>query len=138
MRVLPTIKDYADRHGRAPTALSFSLAALLWFYRGTVVGNDYIGRRAAGAYPIKDAPSVIAIMAAAWTQNPPGDRPQRRNRRWPLGDIRLWGEDLRQVPDLARRVTEALVAIESQDMKVALEDLPAPYGNVTQIRMFER
>ena len=39
VRVLPTVKDYAAKHGKAPAGLSFSLAALLNFYHGKFVGG---------------------------------------------------------------------------------------------------
>jgi tagaturonate reductase len=120
VRVLPTVKDYAARHGKAPAGLSFSLAALLHFYHGTFTANgDYEGRRAQGAYPIKDNADILAIMNAAWS----GAADPAQVAATLLADARLWGEDLTKVPGLAEQTAAALARIEAAGVKTAMSEL---------------
>jgi tagaturonate reductase len=118
VRVLPTVKDYAAGRGRVPRGLAFSLAALLWFYRGRIEGDAYKGRRAAGAYPIVDDAAVIATLAAAWKSDDHAAVVAL------LADAKLWGEDLTALPGLAAQVRDDLATIASQGMKAALARVP--------------
>lgn len=116
VRVLPTVKDHAATNGAVPAGLAFSLAALLWFYRGRMVDGVYTGMREAGAYPIRDDAAVIAKLASAWE----GDDGALAASTL-LGDASLWGEDLTALPGLANQVSAALRAIAAHGMKVALQ-----------------
>jgi tagaturonate reductase len=120
VRVLPTVKDYAAKHGSAPAGLAFSLAALLNFYRGTFIANgDYVGQRQGQVYPIRDSANILAIMNAAWE----GATEMTRVASTLLGDTRLWGEDLTQVPGLAARTAAALERINVVGVKAAMSEL---------------
>ena len=120
VRVLPTVKDYAAKRGKAPAGLSFSLAALLHFYRGTFAANgDYVGQRQGQSYPIKDNADILAIMHAAWE----GATDMRRVASTLLADMRLWGEDLTQVPGLTEQTSTALERIKAVGVKAAMSEL---------------
>lgn len=119
VRVLPTVKDFAAKNGRAPAGLSFSLAALLWFYKGEMGGADYTGKRDAGAYPIKDDAEVLSILSAVWKDG----KPDAALVGTLLADIRLWGEDLTEVPGLSQQVEASLAAIAAKGVKPAMQDL---------------
>ena len=120
VRVLPTVKDYAARHGKAPVGLSFSLAALLNFYRGRMVkAGEYEGQRQDGAYPIRDNPEVLAIFNAAWRQADDLERVVTHL----LSDTRLWGEDLTGVSGLAEQTAAALARIKALGVKPAMAEL---------------
>jgi tagaturonate reductase len=116
VRVLPTVKDYAARHETVPACLAFSLAALLWFYRGRRVEGTYTGERAAGSYPIRDDGAVIASLESAWSA---GDAALT------LADTALWGEDLTELPGLQDRVRQDLALIGARGMRAALEQVVA-------------
>jgi tagaturonate reductase len=116
VRVLPTVKDHAAMHGIVPAGLAFSLAALLWFYRGHRLEGAYTGERAAGRYPIRDDASAIAKLEAAWSD---GDAARA------LADAALWGEDLTGLPGLLDRVRQDLALIGAQGMRAALEQVVA-------------
>jgi tagaturonate reductase len=121
VRVLPTVKDYVAKNGSAPAGLSFSLAALLWFYRGRMQASDYVGKRAAGDYPIRDDPDVIALMAGAWRDQLPGRTAAVVDSL--LADSRLWGEDLTRVPGLSAQVAKSLAAIEAGGIIPAMQQV---------------
>jgi tagaturonate reductase len=119
VRVLPTLKDYVAARGTVPPGLAFSLAGLLWFYRGRDVDGAYTGTREAGPYPIRDDAAVIAKMAAAWADNDPAKAAAL------LGDAALWGQDLTALPGLLGMVTADLSAIKKTGMKAALAGVAA-------------
>lgn len=120
VRVLPTVKDFATKHGKAPAGLSFSLAALLTFYHGQFADNgDYLGQRQGQSYPIKDNADILAIMNAAWN----GATDMTKVAMTLLADTRLWGEDLTQVPGLAQQTASALTRIKEVGIKSAMGEL---------------
>ena len=92
VRILPTIRDTLADGKSTPPLLAFSLAALLWFYRGRKEGEGFAGRRAKGDYPIRDEPQVLAIMAEAWALEPAIGSGAVAARL--MTDQRLWGADL--------------------------------------------
>ncbi|MBS1225996.1 MAG: tagaturonate reductase [Proteobacteria bacterium] len=119
VRVLPSVLNYAQAHGRAPAGLAFSLAALLWFYRGQFdAAGEFVGQREGGGYPIRDDRAVLDIFAAAW-RDPTGAAPAL------LADARLWGMDLSAIPELAPQVANALDRIEAVGMLPALAEMLA-------------
>lgn len=123
VRVLPSVLDYANQHGNAPAGLAFSLAALLWFYRGQFdAAGEFIGQRETGAYPIRDDRAVLEIFAAAW-------REPVNVASTLLADKRLWGMDLTSVPELTTRVGDALDRIATVGLMPALADLLAHAPN---------
>ena len=115
VRVLPTVKDHAAKHGVVPPGLAFSLAALLWFYRGRMQDGACTGQREAGAYPIRDDAAALASLASAWADDDAGQR-----GRACAGGRRLWGEDLTSLPGLLPQVTADLVQIAELGMQAAL------------------
>lgn len=120
VRVLPTVKDYVAKHGKAPTGLSFSLAALLNFYHGKFVeGGEYVGQRQGQTYPIRDGADLLAIMNAAWQGA--GDVSQVVSTL--LADVRLWGEDLTKVAGLAEQTANSLARIKAVGVKEAMAQL---------------
>ena len=121
VRVLPTIEDWVKDGKPAPDGLAFSLAALLWFYRGAAQADGVFGRRERGPYPIRDDPHVLGIMGAAWAGAARGDAPAIARRL--LTETKLWGKDLTTVGDLADKVETAVAAIEEAGVRGALDQL---------------
>jgi tagaturonate reductase len=119
VRVLPSVLDYAHTHGRAPAGLAFSLAALLWFYRGRFdAAGEFVGQRETGHYPIRDNPEVLEVFATAW-------RDPTAAARTLLADARLWGMDLTTIPEFAPQVVNALDRIAAVGMLPALAEMLA-------------
>ena len=118
VRVLPTVKDHAAEYGLVPAGLAFSLAALLWFYRGRLEDGVYTGRRETGVYTIRDDAATIAKLAAAWRDDDAGSVAERV-----LADVALWGEDLTRLPGLMAQVTAGLSRITVMGMKAALQQV---------------
>jgi tagaturonate reductase len=123
VRVLPTIKDYAARTGSVPGGLAFSLAALLWFYRGRLENGACTGARAEGPYPIRDTGEILERMAAAWAAADPANPAPLVSAL--LADAHLWGEDLTALPGLALAVTRGLADIAVRGVKPAMAAVTA-------------
>ncbi len=120
VRVLPTVKDFIARNGKAPAGLAFSLAALLNFYRGKFVEDGsgaYEGERAGQAYRILDNADLLSIMHSAW-QAAAADA--NKLVATLLADVRLWGEDLTQLAGLAEATATALTRIQAVGVKRAM------------------
>ncbi len=111
VRVLPSLLEYRAKFHRLPPALTFSLAALLAFYRGTEIQDGALtGARPSGSYTIKDDPPVLETFREQW-------RAFERQRdvkalcRALLARPDFWGDDLSALPDLLESVTSQLSSI---------------------------
>ena len=115
VRVLPSLKGFQGRFGKLPDRLAFSLAALLYFYRGEPQPDGSLaGLRAGKPYPIQDDAPVLAFFAAC-RHLPPAEYVSRI-----LGEVSFWGEDLRKIPGLAACVTQDLTTIGTLGMRGAM------------------
>ncbi|KAF1683515.1 tagaturonate reductase [Veillonella sp. R32] len=108
-RVLPTFKDYVASHKALPKWLTYSLAALLAFYRTTEQGEGCLmGHRGETTYEIHDDADKLAVVATAAALD---------TKTYALTLLQredFWGEDLTQIPRLAEAVVTTLLAFESE------------------------
>lgn len=118
-RVLPSLKTFHARRGAWPKRLSFALAALLAFYRGTEIRDGaLIGKRAAGnEYKIQDSPDVLAFFQKVWAQP---DASASSVAQAALANRALWNEDLTALPGLEQQVGFWLDLILSEGAEAAL------------------
>lgn len=117
VRVLPTVKDWAADGKAIPETLSFSLAALLRFYKIKPVDGAYVGDRGISTYTVRDDQAVLETMAAVWAAK--GSDPAAVAKTL-LADARLWGQDLTALPGFANAVAAHLAKIEAVGMKAAI------------------
>jgi len=121
VRVLPSLRAYVERKGRLPSALVFSFAALIAFYRSTELRDGaLVGRRPSGdTYAIKDSPAVLAFFQARWTE--PGANAQSVTRAV-LGNSTWWdGLNLNSLPGLTEEVASTLDSILTDGVVAALK-----------------
>jgi tagaturonate reductase len=123
-RVLPSLTGYIAKMGKPPPALSFSLAALIAFYRGTnPAGREMTGSRNGTAYPIQDDGDVLKRFAALYRDTEgDGERPGKITRAV-LGFVDWWGEDLSAYAGLEDAVSACLAAIWSSGIKSVIRGL---------------
>ena len=123
VRVLPSLLDYQKESGRLPKVLTFSLAALLAFYRGSrdAEGN-WSGKRAKGAYPIKDDDAKIAFINECYAELDKTDDYDAFAKAV-LGRADFWGMDLNTVPGLAATTAANLRKIQTAGIVKAVEEL---------------
>lgn len=102
-RVLPTLLTYVDRKGALPSVITFSLAALIAFYKG---GSRQVDGT---AYEVSDDPEIVGFFAKGWAA---GDIPKLVENT--LANESFWGQDLNQVKGLTEAITNHLQIIETQ------------------------
>lgn len=76
-RLLPSLNRYFEQHGQAPERLSFTLAALIRFYRGDGPG---------GLLPLKDEEAAITHLQSAWKCDTLAEVSAKALSLWPLSD----------------------------------------------------
>ena len=110
VRVLPSLLDYLKIKGQLPKVLSFSLAALIAFYRNE--GGTGLGR--VNAYPVADSNGIAAFFEEQWKNN---EIPALvRNV---LARTDFWDIDLNTVPGLTDNVTANLKNIMADGVRLA-------------------
>lgn len=123
VRVLPSLLDAIAARRAVPPLLSFSLAALLWFYRGhREPDGRMLGRRGDEKYPIRDDEAVLDFFAREWALvEETGDRFQFTKNA--LAQVQFWGRDLNEIPGLNFSIAIALERIASLGMRETLKKL---------------
>lgn len=90
VRVLPTLLDYVQTRGTLPPLLSFSLAALIHFYRGERSSTtSWVGRRDGDCYPIRDEAAVLEFFAQVSNADESNRQPRELTAAI-LGHTSLW------------------------------------------------
>jgi tagaturonate reductase len=110
VRLLPSLLAYQTIYGRPPERIVFSMAALVYFYRG---------QRGGEGYAVRDDSAVLAWFNKLW-QSPPS---------WPemarlvLQQESFWGQDLTAVPGLPERLDHYLQLIAEIGSKASLIEI---------------
>lgn len=123
VRVLPSLLDAVAAKREVTPLLAFSLAALLWFYRGhREADGRMLGQRGAEKYPIRDDEAVLDFFAREWAlAAETGDLfAFTRNA---LAQTQFWGRDLNELPGLTAAVNVALTRFSSQGVRETLRQL---------------
>lgn len=123
VRVLPSLLDYRESTGRLPKVLTFSLAALLAFYRGTEsAGGKWEGSRDKGPYPISDDADKVRFINECYAKLD-ADNDYTAFARSVLARTDFWGQDLNGVPGLAAAVAADLRSIRENGAAAAVRQL---------------
>ena len=127
VRVLPSILDYYAMNGTAPRILSFSLAALIAFYRiDAIEGETFSGSRDGRPYPVKDDAAICRFFADAWHAFSISHSTQVLVKNI-LSQYACWGTDLSLNTSLMRAVTVSLDDILQYGMIEAVKLSTAEY-----------
>lgn len=108
VRVLPTFMDYHKTKNRLPECLTFSMANLIYFYKGnrTADGN-YRGKRNGTEYNILDDSDVLEFFDSKWkTFHQTGDTESMVSSI--LANKIFWDKDLTLIPGFTASVTKYL------------------------------
>ncbi len=121
-RVLPSVKDCAEKTGAAPDCLAFGLSSLIWFYAGLRKDEkgDCFNLRGEQPYPVRDDAPVLAFFEKMGRDTAPGTLAKET-----LCNAALWGEDLTKVPGLLEKVTAQLTDIAALGVRAAMEKVTA-------------
>ena len=128
-RVLPSITEYVKRKGKIPQILTFSMAALIAFYRGTEVnGNSLKGTRNTGAaggnqYDINDDKTVLELFRNLWKKYEAGSMKIDELCSTVLSKTDMWELDLNTIPGFSAAVKGYLQKIVVEGMAASLKQL---------------
>lgn len=115
-RCLPSFKTYVKQFGKLPSHLTFSLAALLCFYRSSKQTDEgLVGYRDGKSYPIKDEQSVLQFFSEASILS------NRDYAEAVLSQSSFFGEDLTVYEGLIDQIVSYLDTIGQQGMRKAIE-----------------
>jgi tagaturonate reductase len=113
VRVLPSLLGYYNANKKLPVNLTFSLASLIQFYKGTW-NNE--------ALPVKDSPEIVEAFKNAW-QLKATDLVVAKI----LVNTEFWGEDLTQVKGLSQALVLALNEIEENGIEKGFANFSKHY-----------
>ncbi|MBO7698052.1 MAG: tagaturonate reductase, partial [Erysipelotrichaceae bacterium] len=117
-RCLPSLLGYVQRYDKLPKNLTFSIAALIAFYKGEKIEDGaLIGDRNGEAYKIMDDPDVLEFFK----ENSDLKASELVDRY--LANERFHGQDLRNIKGLSEEVAKDLENIRKLGMRKALEEL---------------
>ena len=116
-RVMPSLLEYVEKFNKLPALLSFSLAALIRFYKGSEKDGGFVGCANGKEYAIRDDHDVCAYFAAL-----PWDNTEKTVDTV-LANTDFWGRDLREVPELAARVCELINKIDAVGAREVMREL---------------
>ncbi len=123
-RVLPSLQEYSVRKGKLPEILTFSLASLIAFYRGTVIRDNYLsGQRNGSEYKISDDTYILEVFRESWAAF---DGTKARIDELTTGILartEWWGSNLNEIPGLTEKTAEYLFSITENGMEAALKKL---------------
>ncbi len=123
-RVLPSLKGYIEDTGEVPSNLSYSLAALIAFYKGTEIeDNNLVAYRGDKTYKIMDDLEALEFFKDVWTKQGKGEINLGVLVKEVLAHQDFWKEDLNQLPGLKDKVTGYLEEILDKGMQDSLQDL---------------
>ena len=123
VRVLPSLLAFTSANKRLPEILSFSLAALMVFYRGREFdGKQMFGVRGEEKYVIRDDESYLNFFFDLW-QAFEQNKDFATLTRQVLKNDEFWGRDLNEIPGLSAVVCRHVETILAKGMAGALNDL---------------
>ncbi|WP_100610719.1 tagaturonate reductase [Confluentibacter lentus] len=103
VRVLPSLLEYVKIHKKLPTNLTFALAALIRFYKGTWNGE---------ILPVQDSEDIVATFAEIWKSNDYLEIAKNT-----LSNKDYWGEDLTKIDSFKEAVALALKEIDTNGIE---------------------
>ena len=113
VRVLPSLLDYVAIHHKVPTHLTFSIACLIRFYKGTWQGEKL---------PVKDSDDIISAFGKIWGLS---DYHQIANTV--LENKTFWDQDLTKIDTLPQAIAMALEEIETNGIEKGFANFSKKY-----------
>ena len=113
---MPSLLEYVDKFGKLPSLLSFSLAAVLRFYKGEERDGEFYGK-GEKEYLIRDDKDVCRYFAnLPWKDT-------ELSVKTALANTDMWGRDLNEVEGLCDKVVEYITKIDEIGAKGVMESI---------------
>lgn len=115
---MPSLLGYVEKNGKLPKNLTFSIAALLAFYKGSKIEDSaLLGDRNGETYKIMDDPDVLEFFRDN------SALPAKELTEKYLSNVKFHGQDLTLVPGLVDEVAKDLDNIRTYGARKAMEML---------------
>lgn len=119
-RDLPSVLGYEKKFGKAPKILSFSIAALISFYKGKDIHDRQMtGIRNGEPYAIQDDELALHFFEDLHSRT----TDPKKLAHDTLVHREFWGQDLSTLPGLEDAVVFSLSEIQEKGMKQAIKDI---------------
>lgn len=118
VRVLPSLLGYYNANKKLPVNLTFSLASLIRFYKGTWSGQSL---------PVKDGEDIISFFEGLWKSDD-----YEKIARLTLQNKSFWDEDLTEIPGLTKAITIALEEIDANGIENGFANFQTQLNTITQ------
>ncbi|WP_428232267.1 tagaturonate reductase [Flavobacterium sp.] len=118
VRVLPSLLGYYNANKKLPVNLTFSLASLIRFYKGTWNGQSL---------PVKDNEDIVSFFNGLWKSDD-----YEKIARLTLQNKSFWDEDLTLVPGLTKAITVALEEIDANGIENGFTNFQKQINTTTQ------
>ena len=118
VRVLPSLLGYYKANKKLPVNLTFSLASLIRFYKGTWNGQSL---------PVKDGEDIVSFFDGLWKSDD-----YEKIARLTLQNKSFWDEDLTEIPGLTKAITIALEEIDSNGVENGFANFQKKLNTTTQ------
>ncbi len=123
VRVLPSFLDYQKEQGKLPQALTFSLAALISFYKGKKTDkSELAGERDGAAYPIRDDAEHLDYFSSMWEKVA-----ESKDYAGFACDVlkkeNMWAMDLTTIPGMCEAVAGYLQQIQEKGSRATVQAL---------------
>ena len=113
---MPSLLEYKEKFSKLPELLSFSLAALLRFYKGVERDGEFYGM-GAKEYVIRDSYEVCEYFSKLpWEDT-------RLAITTAMANTDMWGRDLNEVEGLTDKVVAFVEKIDEIGAKAVMESL---------------
>ena len=114
---MPSFLGYIELNKELPKCLTFSLAALMAFYKGTEIRDKaLIGHRDGQEYNIMDDMAVLEFFAAN------SEKSSAEFAKAFLSNEEFFGQDLTEIAGLTDKIASYLDEINAKGMRKTLED----------------
>src|SRR5699024_7151899 len=113
-RVLPSLLEYHKRKGILPERLVFSLASLIYFYKGDRDGEKI---------DLADDRDILELYEKLWNEYDGGDEALEKIVRTILGLEETWNMDLNTIKGMTEKTSYYLSKIVSLGMKDAIKEV---------------
>ncbi|MEH7083833.1 tagaturonate reductase [Neobacillus drentensis] len=120
-RDLPSLLEYLDKKKELPKKLTFSLSALISFYKG---------KRGEEEIQLQDDQDILDLYKSLWGNYDRTDSGIKQIVTSVLAYEKVWGMDLNTVPMLTEAVTNYLIKIENDGMREAINEVTKMDGRI--------
>ncbi|MDA3797488.1 MAG: tagaturonate reductase [Kiritimatiellae bacterium] len=110
VRVMPSFLEYVEKMNELPAAMTYSLAALIAFYRGKENNGTFEGSRETNSYTIKDSEDILEFFEDQWDAFDE-EKDVTSLVAETLSNVDFWGQDLTLVDGFVNAVTANLISI---------------------------